>query len=798
MKNTERYTDRILVLIIIILVLMLTSYPIQERGFVNNLSLNQEICKAEFKSQFNFIPSEHKKIVRTSSINYKQHDPIVIDGNNNFLSQSVKENWPGDGSQSNPFIIDGYSFSNSSNDFSIDIYDSDVHFQISNCKSLKKGREGGGVRLSNVKNGIIKNNIISNGYLGIQIRDWGDNFCENLLIVDNAIQNVTLGIEKSGGAIGINISSNHISNILDSGILIQHEGYSWIENNTIETCGNEGIHVYGENFEGSVSTHIISNTISNNEGHGISIDGSWFNTVKDNFIFENEESGISIISSKGNLIFNNTIYRQIQSSGLLLWSSDENNISNNFIFINLVGIALYYSKENDFTKNYVYDNAGVSIFLNSSDRNNLTTNMIANNDEGVLIWYSDNNVIRDNLFWNNAALGLLLEKNSSNNIISFNDFTNNSRDPPQAGDDIVDSSNMFAYNYWNEWTSPDNDANGIVDDPYIIDGNQDSYPLTSLYLDLPHLVTAPKIVCPRENDIINGTVYINWTLSVDSHKHPVSYTLYYSTKENQTWIEIKSELIYNYYRWDTTTVPDGSDYLIKVVASCDENFSSEVILGQITILNNIDILTSSTDGTEEILNQLIPQISSIFLLTCCTIAVGYYVINKRLGTPSFIEYFQSEKIEFLKPIYHKMIIGLENITTAIMSETVVTPLLEEPTTPTSLAKWFPTDYRSELKSELKGKTVLTLIEVAFLYAEDVNLTILSQNLDIPPSTLSGELKKLVNLNYLEFHVSPQVLHDGRFRHYIITPKGITFLKILKTALELSINRIKEKERSIAT
>jgi parallel beta-helix repeat protein len=778
---------------------MSINYYTQEKGFADSLIIShQKIELISFLNNTSLFESEQIPAIRSSIqnkskikslFNYKEHDPIVIDGNADFLSQAITENWPGDGSQSNPFIIDGYSFSNSSNDFSIDIFNSDVHFQISNCKSSKEGGNGG-IRLSNGDNGIIKNNIISNGYLGIQMRDSGDNYCENLLIANNVVQNVTLGIEKSGGAIGINISSNHISNILDSGIKIQHEGFSiYIENNTIETCGS-GIEVVGENFEGSVSTHIISNTISSIGEGGIAIEGSWSNNVMNNLIYENEGTGISITSSKGNLLFNNTIYQQIKSSGLLLWSSENNNVTNNFMFNNLGGIALYYSNENDFTKNYVYGNADVSVFLDSSDRNNFTNNLLANSHEGIWIRSSHNNLIKDNLFWNNTAPALLLDYNSSNNIISFNDFTNNSRYPPQAVDNIINSTNTFVYNYWNEWTSPDNDDNGIVDDPYLIDDNQDSYPLTSLDLNLPHLVLAPRIVYPRENDIVNGTVYINWTLSVDSHKHAVSYALYYSTEENQTWIEIKSELIYHYHRWDTTAISNGFTYLIKVVASCGENCASEVVLRQLTIQNKID----ETDG---ILNQLITQITSIFLVVCCTIAVGYYVVNKKYGTPSFTEYFQSDKIEFLRPIYHKVIIGLENITTAIMSDTVVTPLLEEPITPTSLAKWFPTDYRSELKSELKGRTVLTLIEVAFLYAEDVNMTLLAQNLDIPPSTLSGELRKLVSLNYLDFHVSPQVLHDGRFRHYIITPKGISFLKILKSALELSIKRIKEKERSIA-
>jgi parallel beta-helix repeat protein len=454
----------------------------------------------------------------------------------------------------------------------------------------------------------------------------------------------------------------------------------------------------------------------------------------------------------------------------------------------LDGISLYSSKENVFTNNYVYANEDSGIFLNDlTDRNNFSRNLILNNHgSGFWIQRSNYNLITENLFLNNKGGGMTLEFDSNYNIVSFNDFTNNSIPiSPQAADNYLNSTNVFVYNYWNEWISPDVDSDGIVDNPYPIDYNQDSYPLTGLDLNLPHLVLAPRILSPKENELFNGTVYINWTLSVDSHKHTVRYNLSYSFDNGKTWIEIESKLIHHYYQWDTTTFPYGTNYLIRVVAYCDDGCSSSGSIGTLTIQSEVK------DP-----NFLATQMIFAFLLAVCSIAAGYYLVNTKFKDPSFIEYFQSDKIEFLKPIYHKVIIGLESIQTAIMSKAVVTPLLEEPTMPTRLVTWFPDDYRRELKTKLKGRTILTLIEIAFQYSEDANLTKLAQALDIPTSTLSDELKKLIKLNYLDFHVTPQVLHDGRYRHYIITSKGVSFLKILKNALELSIRRAKEKEQFV--
>lgn len=759
------------------------SIPHLEKNPENHLKKALLVGNTHIPIKINLLLNRGKKLEKMSRFNYEEHEPIVIDGNDDFLAHAVTENWPGDGSRSNPFIIDGYTIDNFYSDFSIDIYNSDDYFQISNCQILINGREGG-IKLSNVENGNITNNIITNGSLGIQLKDFGDSYCSNIIISNNVIQNVNCGINIMGGSAGINVSSNQISNILNSGIKLQNAGSSEIVINTIENCGGCGIDNIGQISDGAHYSRIISNIVRNNNESGISIKDSDSNTLINNIIYDNK-GGLLFERSNDNLLFNNTIYNHGDSSGFLISSSENNNISTNFIFNNLAGISLYGSTENVFTNNYVYANEDIGIFLDDlADRNNFSRNLISNNHEAIWIQRSNYNLITENLFWKNIASGIIIEFDSNYNIVSFNDFSDNSIPiSPQAEDNYLNSTNTFVYNYWNEWISPDVDSDGIVDDPYPIDYNQDSYPLTGLDLNLPHLVLTPRILSPKENDLLNGTVYINWTLSVDSHKHVVSYTLSYSSDNGNNWTEIKSSLSYHYYRWDTTTIPDGTNYLIRVVAHCDDGCSSSGSIGTLTIQNKVED------------PYFLPtQIIFAFLLAVCSIAAGYYLVNTKFRAPSFTEYFQSNKIEFLKPIYHKLIIGLESIQTAIMSEGAVIPLLEEPTMPTSLVTWFPDDYRRELKTNLKGRTILTLIEIAFQYSEDANLTKLAQALDIPVSTLSDELKKLIRLNYLDFHITPQVLHDGRYRHYIITAKGISFLKILKSALELSIRRAKEKEQ----
>jgi DNA-binding MarR family transcriptional regulator len=96
--------------------------------------------------------------------------------------------------------------------------------------------------------------------------------------------------------------------------------------------------------------------------------------------------------------------------------------------------------------------------------------------------------------------------------------------------------------------------------------------------------------------------------------------------------------------------------------------------------------------------------------------------------------------------------------------------------------------RNNLISGLKGRMILTLIEIAHNYPYEINHAVLCKKLGIPPSTLSNQIKKLIELDYLESSLSVITLRDARYRNYSITMKGISFLRLLREALDLSIKR----------
>ena len=99
--------------------------------------------------------------------------------------------------------------------------------------------------------------------------------------------------------------------------------------------------------------------------------------------------------------------------------------------------------------------------------------------------------------------------------------------------------------------------------------------------------------------------------------------------------------------------------------------------------------------------------------------------------------------------------------------------------------------RKDFISGLKGRMILTLVEIAHHYPDETNHTSLCKNLGIPRSTLSNQIKKLIELDYVEATISPTLLYDARYKSFRITNNGISFLNTLKDVLDSTVKRFEE-------
>ncbi|MHB8859140.1 MAG: NosD domain-containing protein [Thermoleophilia bacterium] len=228
----------------------------------------------------------------------------------------------------------------------------------------------------------------------------------------------------------------------------------------------------GKTIEGYVVNG--PNVPASNLSFGVQMVGRTGDTVR-NLRLESCYSCIVINSSSGISIVNNYIggtvlyiagMRPDYGTGIYLTNSHDNLISGNTVLgdgpqpgINTLPMVTG------------------EIFLSSSNNNLFTGNTVGNGAYGFWISDSDSNTFKGNTVKENVYAGIFLFGGSTTNTVYQNSFLNNTG---QARDDAggnafnIDAPN--GGNYWSDWTAPDGNHDGFVDNPYVFSGGQDNLP----------------------------------------------------------------------------------------------------------------------------------------------------------------------------------------------------------------------------------------------------------------------------------------------------------------------------------
>lgn len=280
------------------------------------------------------------------------------------------------------------------------------------------------------------------------------------------------------------VYNNYLNGLSNTwwGIVLHSVTHGTIKNNIVYNHKFQGLAIYNSN-----NIIITNNTTFNNGLDGIRLDMSRDSTISNNIISNNYRIGIDLFMSENCDIFQNSILNN-QWSGIEVYNSANSNISNNYVFNSGDGIKLYHSERSTLSENLVSENSGIGVTVSGCEECDISHNNISDNEwSGIEFYNSGNNTFTDNNISNNDRYGILLNYNTNYIEVIKNDFIgNNPRGGSQAFDDGYGQNNTFTYNYWDDWTDPDGNADGIVDSPYIIDGeanNQDSHPRASLTHD---------------------------------------------------------------------------------------------------------------------------------------------------------------------------------------------------------------------------------------------------------------------------------------------------------------------------
>lgn len=416
---------------------------------------------------------------------------IKIDSNNDFTTQG----WPGNGTEGDPWIIDGYEIDGNRAGYSVYIGNTTEYFIVRNCY-LKNSEEdsypfmGCGIIVNNAWNGIIDNNkIINNHYSGINVID-----CEKIKIYNNTI---------SGSEMGINmymsnnntISYNNFSFNLYSDIKMDTTYYNEFYNNTLDT----GFYIFRDLMTWNTQVIDSSNLVNGKpvyywknqiEGTlpadaGQIILGNCTNVIIENQNISNRRQDVIAIGHSSNVTIRHNKLNNISGVNIFLYCSNDNIVTNNTITGNksICGIILFFSNRNQIIYNNIsYNNVGISFFescaYNVIKKNNITCNYIYGIDNGL----SEKNQIYYNNFIGNG---------NHTNDYEYDNFWNATY--PAGG------------NYWDNYTGTDTNNDKIGDSPYYTQsGGIDNYPLME-----PYFGQYPEPLEPEKKVLLN-----NWAIII--------------------------------------------------------------------------------------------------------------------------------------------------------------------------------------------------------------------------------------------------------------------------------------------
>lgn len=428
-------------------------------------------------------------------------DTLRINSDDGLIAFVETYDVPGEGTKASPFIIQGFTFDSETPGSRVFIGNTSLHFEITDCVFLGGTRKdapwnrGAGIELYNVNNASVSFNTFKANRIGVLLTDSSGNTIRN-----NNFENNTYGVWYQDSP-----HNTALDNVFNKGgfhLSGSRETYLYQDISGNVVGGRDIVYLNNRDLGWSRISSDVGQVILANVSR-VSLRDAKMNSNM-------------IVAFSSQVEIENVQIRNHNEEGISIYHSDSIQVKDSVISQNKIGIRLVSSSFNNIKGNTLRGNSQDGILLDQGSSDNLIEGNVISMNPLVVI-NSHDNLITKNIIFRSIGEGLRLMQGSWGNVVHENAFLYNNR-----ARDIYDASRIQARdvtganhwnssdhrgNYWNDWTGPDEDLDGIVDFPYNISGSEsrDLYPLTE--------PTMPVISRPPENLTVvpgNNTLELSW------------------------------------------------------------------------------------------------------------------------------------------------------------------------------------------------------------------------------------------------------------------------------------------------
>ena len=283
-------------------------------------------------------------------------------------------------------------------------------------------------------------------------------------------------------------------------------------------------------ISGTTSYFKITGSIfrgTSGSGTGIALSGVQ-NGMVGTSLFVNLTTGIAASSSPID-VSSNTFTNDV--TGIAISSGTGFHLYSNTFTTGTTGIALASAHGVEINLN-TFTSMPNGINIATSDTSKIHNNQFEKGATALNIATSGTLTINNNEFMNQTGSAINIGTVDAGIVIYYNDFKNNNAGGKQA---TTSSTSAMFYNatlskgnYWSDWTGPDANADGIVDQPYVVTASKasDNFPLANPMIGP---ATVQPLAVTLSADKLNGTspVLVTFTAMTNGGTGPYTHNITY-------------------------------------------------------------------------------------------------------------------------------------------------------------------------------------------------------------------------------------------------------------------------------